>query len=187
MFDYPVLCSNTVLLPSSSDQAIKLICQKLPSTEAAASKLSTLLADGDSLMTHTDSDSSNESTVQSGDTGRTFKTLSPVLAKIPVANTSHDVLVLRLCRVKSAVSLFRATVTRISRERDYWKQEKLSSDERCSREADALRMEIARLRKESESNCRSVTEAKEKMEKTNEQLRSDLLQSVTSFVCVSPM
>ena len=89
--------------------------------------------------------------------------------------------------MESAVSLFRATVTRISCERDYWKQEKLSSDERCSREADALRMEIARLRKESESNCRSVTEAEEKMEKTNEQLRSDLLQSITSFVCVSPM
>jgi len=185
MFDLPVPNTAAMLPSSCSDQAIKLLWQKLALTEAEASKLSMLLADGDSLMTHVDILSSNHNPSLSDDADQKFKTLSPILADILETDASHDALVSRVCCMESAISLFRASVARISRERDYWKQEKSSTDECYTREVDAFRTEIARLRKESDSKCRSATEAKEMLDKSNERLRNDLMQSVNSLVCIS--
>ena len=185
MLDLPVPSTTDVLPASLNEQAVELLWRKLASAEAEAGELRELLADGDSLMTHADVPSSNDGTSQSGNTDGKVKTLSPVLANVTQTVSSHNALISRVCHMESAVSSFRATVARISRERDYWRRDKLSSDERCTRETDAFRMEIARLRKESERKCHSANEAKERLDKANEQLRNDLLQSVNSLVSTS--
>ena len=191
MFDLPVPNTTDVLPLSCNDQVIKLLWQKLASTEAEATKLGILSAVDDSLMTDADVHSFSNSNFPSGTTvmasanDRKSSTLSPILASVPETNARHTALVSRICRMESAIGSFRVTVARISRERDYWKQEKLSSGEHYTREADALRTEISRLYNESESKCRNATEAKEKLDKTNEQLRNDLVQAVNSMVSIS--
>jgi len=177
--------NTTDMLPSSSnsDQAIELLWQKLASTEAEATKLSMLLADADSPITHMDIFSSNHNISQFSSADQILKTLSPIAADIPETDAIHNALVSRVCRMESAISLFRATVVRISRERDYWRREKLSTDEHYAREMDAFRTEIERLHKESASKHHSISEAKEKLDRTNEQLRNDLVQTVSSLVC----
>jgi len=193
MFDLPVPSTTGVLPSSCGDQAIELLWQKLASTEAEARKLSMLLADGDSLMTYADIHCSSDrsfppgsAVLESVSDGK-VNTLSPILANVPETDASHGTLVSRVCHMESAVSSFRATIARISHERDYWRREKLSSDERCTREADALTKEITRLRTDAEGKCRKAVEANQKLDKSNEQLRNDLAQSVHSLVRVSPI
>ena len=187
------LTSTTNILQSSfSDQAIKLIELKLSSTEAEVSKLSMLLADDDSQMSHTDVRSSNGITSLSGDdalatTKWTFDVISPVLANVSETDTSEGAVVSRVCRLEGAVGSFRSTIARVSHERDYWRREKLASDERFTRATDDFRTEVTRLRKDAKTECSRAAETKEMAEKTAEHLHNDLLQSVSSLVRVKFM
>jgi len=173
--------STTDSVPSFSNQAAELLRQKLASAEAEANKLSMLLADDDSLMSHTDVQLTNGSAVLSDEDaelasiGWKLDTVSPVLADVTKADTSEGSIISRVCRLEGAVSSFRSTITRVSRERDHWRREKLASDERCTRSADALKSEITRLRRDAESECSKTIEAKEKAEQMAEQLRNDLV------------
>jgi len=173
----------------SNDKAIELLRLKLTSAETEASKLSALLADDDSLMSNTDVQLPGGSTFLTGDDpqagancNRKFNTISPVLANFTETDSNHSALISRVCRLEGAVSTFRSTIVRVTHERDRWRQEKLASDEHFTHAEDAFRTEIARLCRDAESDCSRAAEAKEKAEQTSEQLRIDLLKTISSLV-----
>ena len=177
---------------TSSHQAgttSELIRLKFASAEAEATKINKLLANSDSGMSHTDVRLSNCSTVNdaaaAADADCKFHAVSPVLADIPDADTdtSQGSLVSRLCRLEAALSSFRTTLARISRERDQLRWEKLSVDERFNRATDPFKTELMRIRKASQRECRKAAEAKDKAEDTVKQVQNDLLQSSNSVVC----
>jgi len=186
MSGLPLPITADVMPSSSSEHVVKLIWQKLASTEAEVAKLKSLLAGKDSSMEHihlcsTDFTSGDTSLTVSND--RKWNTISPVLADIIDTDANQGALVSRICRLESVVTSFRRTVARLLRERDYWRCEKLSSDERCICVADSFKAEITRLHKEAEDKCCEATEAKMKLEKSAEQLQSDLMMSLSSLVC----
>jgi len=185
MSGLPLPTTADVLPSSPSEHVVKLMWQKLASTEAEAAKLKSLLAGKDSSMDHIhlcSTDFTFGDTSQTVSNDRKWNTISPVLADIIDTDANQGDLVSRICRVESAVTSFRSTVARLLRERDYWRCEKLSSDERCICMADSFKAEITRLHKEAEDKCREATEAKMKLEKSAEQLQSDLIMSLSSLV-----
>ena len=184
------LPSSSDILPSANNQAVKLIQQKLSSAEAEASKLNMLLANSDTATSLTDiqsssSNGSDDDAPVAADTRLKFNIISPILTSVPEADTSQGDLVSRVCHLEGVIASFRSTVNRISRERDHWRREKLSSDECFARAADTFKDKMTRLRRDAESECIKAVEAEEKAEKTAVQLQSDLLKAVNSLVCVS--
>ena len=176
------LTSTTDVLPfSSNDQTVKLIKLKLASAEFEASKLSSLLADDDLVM-----NLSGDGALEVDNTKWKLNVISPILTEVSEVDTSQEGdLVSRVCRLEGVMSSFRSTIARVTRERDHWRQEKLSSDERFTHATDAFKTEITRLHRDAETECIRAAEAKEKAENIAEQLRSDLLQTVNSLVSVS--
>lgn len=179
------------ILPCANNQAVELIEQKLASAEAEAGKLSMLLADIDIAISHTDiqspgigSNGSGDDALAAADTRWKFNIISPILASVPDPDTSQGTLVSRVCHLEGVITSFRSTINRISRERDCWRREKFSSDERFARAADTFKDEMKRLQRNAETERVKAVEAKKKAENTAEQLRSDLLQAVNSLVCV---
>jgi len=188
----PLPTTADVLPSSPSEHVVKLIWQKLASTETEAVKLKSFLGGKESSMDHihlcnTDLTSVDTSQIVSID--RKWNAINPVLADIvdtdAIANQGD--LVSRICHLESAVTCFRSTVARLLRERDYWRCEKLSSDKRCTCMEDSFKAEIRRLHKDAEDKYREATEAEMKLEKLAEQLRSDLMTSVSSLVYKSHM
>jgi len=186
------LTSKTEVVPFPfSDQAMKLIQLKLASAETEASKLTMLLADDESLMSHVDVQLTNDNTLLSDsdalmEANNKLKCniISPVLADFPESDTSQSDVVLRLCQLEGVISTLRDSVSRLARERDHWKREKLSSDERFTHASDSFKTEITSLRKDTENDHVKAIEAKEKAEHTAEQLQHDLLQSVDALVSI---
>ena len=148
------------------------------------------MADDDSLMSNTDVQLPSGSTFPSvADAGalaicnrKSLVAISPVLADVPETVTNYSALISRVCRLEGALSTFRSTIGRVTRERDHWRQEKLALDERFTHAEDAFRTEIERIHRDAENDCSRAAEAKEKAEQTAEQLRNDLLQTINSLV-----
>ena len=193
MSDVSLTTGTDVVPSSSSDRAIDLIRLKLASVESEASELIMLLADDDSLMmSHTDAQSSNGSTFQCGDDAVELvdcrwkcSVVSPILPDVADSNASQEALVSRVCRLEGTLKSFHRMAVWVSCERDHWRKKKLSSDERSARTADTFKTEMTRLRKAAETECVKAVEAKEKAERITKQLHNDLLQSVSSLVCVN--